>query len=176
MVVLERKRLAGECNKTTVTDWSVEVKCDLDGLQSWCTKAFSLGCFKTRLLQLKKGKWREKLLSKWELRFTPNHTHFCWPDREAKQLLNKLSWQIPAKCFINFSSSKFARLGMGCNLVHQNSSDGLFIVAVCNNIYISNVLPCSVGLNKSICSKCHAIHCNKFQLGGIIKKNYQTEY
>jgi len=49
------------------------------GLQFRCTRAFALvGVCKSYLLQLKKGKWREKLLSKWELGFTPNHAHFYW--------------------------------------------------------------------------------------------------
>ena len=70
------------------------------GLQPWCTKEFELVYCKSCLLRLKKGKWREKLMSKWKLRFTPNHTHLCWHDWEAGQLLNKSSWQIQvsSKC------------------------------------------------------------------------------
>ena len=96
---------------------------------SRCTRAFALGCCKTCTCSGWRRESAERNLSSiacQNMRFTPNHT-FLLKWLGGKQLLNKLSWQIPASSnyLKNLSSSKFVRLCMWCNLVHQNNTDGL---------------------------------------------------
>lgn len=146
---------------------SVEVK------QMWSCKDCNLGAPKNlhwaaaRLF----GWIRENVKMKAELRFTPYHTHFCWHDWEWKPLLKKLSWQIPNALQICPCQNLFI-LVWGAILFTKT------IVVGCIDVYSWCVqsIKC-FALNRSQSRletfATNAIHCSRFQLGGIIKKNYQ---
>ena len=90
----------GELKQQILTD-------QLKSKQMWSCMGCNLVAPKDLHWAVEEGKVERKALVKVKAEIAPNHTHFCWPDWEAKQLLNKLSWQISASsnCFRNLSSS-----------------------------------------------------------------------